>query len=218
MNNQIYVLFSLLSKSAANLNVQQIIRDTNTFPITALQLPIKAFTSMLNNIHIVCSGTSPVTYASKPLSYVDPTSTNPKRKLELEPSSSDLKRIAPLGSPPNRGWIESSKKIMWPKELSGKQLCTRFAQLGSSCPNGTNCPYQHKIFPKDFNSDDIAVICHTVDDSSHLKFSPNVVIPKRSYPSSKPSYRRKEVSFTKNTHQQKATSVPTKTAPTVLSE
>jgi len=199
MSNQIYVLFSLLAKSASNLNVQQAIQDTNTFPISALQLPIKAFTSMLNDIHIACSGTSPVSYASKPLSYHEPALNHTKRKLDLEShSSSSTKRVLPSGSPPNRGWIESTRKIMWPKELSGKQLCTRFAQLGSSCPNGTNCPYQHKIFPKDFAPNDVDIICRMVDSSSYLKFSPNVIVPKRPPTPSKPNtFHRKEVSFSK---------------------
>jgi len=220
MSNQIYVLFSLLSKSASNLIVQQTIQDTHTFPISALQLPIKAFTSMLNDIHIACSGTSPVSYASKPLSYQEPSSTQPKRKLDLDShSSSTNKRAAPSGSPPNRGWIESSRKIMWPKELSGKQLCTRFAQLGSSCPNGTNCPYQHKIFPKDFAPEDIDIICRMVDGSTHLKFSPNVIVPKRNTSSSKPStYHRKEVSFSKHQPHSKSPSASTKSNPTPISE
>jgi len=202
MGNQAYVLFALISKSASNLQVLDTIRSTQSLPTSALQLPIKAFSAMINDIHIACSGTSPVCYATPPLSYV-PISYPQKRKSEQTLSTNTthapLQKRHSTGSPSNRGWIESTKHIMWPKELSGKQLCTRFAQLGSSCPNGRSCPYQHKIFPKEFSPEDIEVICKFVDASPHIKFSSNISIPNRNNAfGSKPISNPKNVSFVKS--------------------
>lgn len=209
MSNQTYVLFALLAKSASNLQVLDHIKSTSTFPTSALQLPIKAFSAMINDIHIACSGTSPVSFATPPLSYIPPT-TSAKRRLDVSPGTSSspsapTKRQS-TGSPPNRGWIESTKHIMWPKELSGKQLCTRFAQLGSSCPNGRNCPYQHKLFPKDFSDPDIDIICKLVESSPHMKFGPHVTLPSRSSRYTKPTPSSKDVSFAKSTSSLKPSS------------
>ena len=179
MSNQLQVLFALMTKTASNIKNLHLVRQGKPIPLTALQLPIKAFAQLVNDIQTVCAGTGPGNFATPPLNWKAPSGPVPnKRRLSLEPhlnnshpSSFSNKRAS--ASPSDKGWIVATKKFLWPKDLSGKQLCTRFAQVGSSCPNGYNCPYAHKYWPRDFDAHDRTIINKLVRDTDHLSFAQN---------------------------------------------
>jgi len=82
------------------------------------------------------------------------------------------------GSPSDKGWIVAKQRLLWPKELSGTQLCARFALVGSSCPHGYACPYDHKFFPRDFSLDDQKILCKFIaNNQPGLSFAPDVRVP-----------------------------------------
>ena len=211
MATQIHVLFALMAKTSSNIKNIYTAKTSSSLSLSSFKLPIKAFESLLDDIQAVCAGTGPGTYATPPLSYVHPSDTSAgakKRKLEFQPQSSSSRdnRSSYLGSPAEKGWLKVSGRFLWPKDLSGKQLCNRFAVVGSSCPNGYNCPFVHKLFPKDFDDKDLQILCKFVDTEANVSFAPGVKVPTSrhtSYKSHKPSYssspsgsdKKKNVSF-----------------------
>jgi len=211
MATQIHVLFALTAKTSSNIKNIFMAKTASSLALSSFKLPIKAFESLVDDIQAVCAGTGPGTYATPPLSYVHPTEASTgakKRKLEFQTQSSASRdnRSSYMGSPADKGWLKVSGRFLWPKDLSGKQLCNRFAVVGSSCPNGYNCPFVHKLFPKDFDEKDLQIICKFVDNEANVSFAPGIKVPPQrntSYKSSKPTYtsspsgqdKRKNVSF-----------------------
>jgi len=204
MSNQLQVLFALMTKTASNIKTLTLVRTKQDIPISLLQLPIKAFAQMVSDIQTVCAGTGPGSFATPPLNWKAPSATLPsKRKLSWEspshtPSShTSAPSKRPSATPADKGWIQASRKFLWPKTLSGKQLCTRFAQVGSSCPNGYNCPYAHKYWPRDFDTEDRAIIHNLIRTNDHISFAPGIRSESRDTNHNDSVLKPRQVSFSK---------------------
>ena len=178
MVTQVHILFAMMAKIASNFKVLQAIKFNQQLKADLFQLPIRTFSSIISDIQTVVSGAGAGVYSSPPLSYKPPRSDTQKqivkRKFETISSnstslpSSDAKRFS---SPSDKGWITATGRYLWPKDITGKQICNRFAQIGSSCPHGANCPFSHRVFPKDFDQNDRDIICKFVTNHPNLSFA-----------------------------------------------
>jgi len=192
MVTQIQMVFAMITKVATSLKVLTAIQNDLPLPLDTFALPIKAFSNLISDLHSIISGVGAGVYSTPPLSYAP--STTPVHSLQPNPTQTLSQRrhsahtasnATPTqpsttykGSPSDKGWIVAKQRLLWPKDLSGTQLCARFALVGSSCPHGYACPYAHKFFPRDFNLDDQKILCKFI--SSHqpgLSFAPGVRIP-----------------------------------------
>ena len=180
MVTQVHILFAMMAKIASNFKVLQAIKFNQQLKADLFQLPIRTFSSIISDIQTVVSGAGAGVYGSPPLSYKPPRPDNQKqlakRKFDTISShsstslpSSDTKRFS---TPSDKGWITATGRYLWPKDITGKQICNRFAQIGSSCPHGANCPFSHRVFPKDFDQNDRDIICKFVSQHPNLSFAP----------------------------------------------
>jgi len=185
MATQVQVLFALICKTASNIKMLQNLKTNQPILLETYQLPIKAFSTIVTDIQAVCAGTGAGYYTNPPLSWTIPSQPHHnhqpthKRRSELPSDSTQPRRHSPpsrsfLGTPPSKGWIEADGIFHWPKDLSGKQLCNRFSQVGLSCPHGFNCTFAHKSFPTDFSREDKDIISKWVRRTSNVRFSPGV--------------------------------------------
>jgi len=186
MATQVQVLFALVCKTASNIKMLQNLKTGSPIAFESYQLPVKAFSTIVTDIQAVCAGTGAGYYTHPPLSWTVPTPPRNPHSVSLKrrsdgPSSDRLhqpRQHAPsrsfLGTPPSKGWIEADGIFHWPRELSGKQLCNRFSQVGLSCPHGFNCTFAHKSFPSDFSKEDKELLCKWVKNTPNVNFAPGV--------------------------------------------
>jgi len=191
MVTQIQMVFAMITKVATSLKVLNTIQNKLPLPLDTFALPIKAFSNLISDLHSIISGVGAGVYSTPPLSYVPPptpirtlrnhlpSSSTPRRgSVNASPQSAPHSASTYKGSPSDKGWIVAKQRLLWPKDLSGTQLCARFALIGSSCPHGYACPYDHKFFPRDFNIDDQKILCKFVSDNHPgLSFAPGVRVP-----------------------------------------
>jgi len=185
MVTQIQLVFAKITKVTTSLKVLQAIQHDRPVPVHTFSLPIKAFSNLVSDLHSIISGIGAGVYSTPPLSYVPrPLSAPTTPRFQLPNSqphrSSNGSQSNPSyrGSPIDKGWLVAKQRFLWPKDLSGKQLCARFALVGSSCPHGYACPYDHRFFPRDFSTDDQKIICKFVSSNHpNLSFAPGISIP-----------------------------------------
>ena len=193
MVTQIQMVFAMITKVATSLKVLHAIQHDRPIPLETFTLPIKAFSNLVSDLHSIISGVGAGVYSTPPLSYVPPLSTDRQSGRSLPPAlPSQSRRPSPAsqspthqgqsssyrGSPADKGWLISTQRLLWPKDLSGKELCARFALVGSSCPHGYACPYEHKFFPRDFQIEDQKILCKFVSDNHpRVTFAPGVRVP-----------------------------------------
>jgi len=190
MVTQIQMVFAMITKVATSLKVLHAIQHNRPLPLETFSLPIKAFSNLISDLHSIISGVGAGVYNTPPLSYVPRLSptltplrqqllpTQPRRPHSNPQSHSPTQNSSYRGSPIDKGWLITKQRLLWPKNLSGKQLCARFALVGSSCPHGYACPYDHKFFPRDFSDDDQKIICKFVTDNDpNISFAPGVRVP-----------------------------------------
>jgi len=175
MVTQVHILFAMVAKVASNFKVLQALKYGQPLSPDIFQMPIRAFASIVADIQSVISGAGAGIYNSPPLSYTHIPQPSPHRqhtnKRRQDDSPGSYLAAPKRHSPSDKGWITASGRYLWPKNISGKQLCNRFAQIGSSCPNGTNCPFSHRVFPKDFDSTDRDIICRFVHEHPNVAFA-----------------------------------------------
>jgi len=190
MVTQIQMVFAMITKVATSLKVLHTIQHDRPLSVDAFSLPIKAFANLISDLHSIISGVGAGVYSTPPLSYVPrplPTNSSPRTPLpsgqphrshHAPQANSNTQNPSYRGSPIDKGWLLTKQRLIWPKNLSGKQLCARFALVGSSCPHGYSCPYEHKFFPRDFSLDDQKIICKFISDHHpQVAFAPGVRIP-----------------------------------------
>ena len=190
MVTQIQMVFAMITKVATSLKVLQAIQHNRPLPLDTFSLPIKAFSNLISDLHSIISGIGAGVYSTPPLSYVPRPlaatlpprsllpSSQPRRPQTGLQTNSAVPNSSYRGSPADKGWLIAKQRLLWPKHLSGKQLCARFALVGSSCPHGYSCPYEHKFFPRDFSTEDQKIICKFISDNHpNLSFAPGARIP-----------------------------------------
>jgi len=191
MVTQIQMVFAMITKVATSLKVLHAIQHNRPLPLDTFSLPIKAFANLISDLHSIISGVGAGIYSTPPLSYVPrPLPSNTTPRVQLPNSNFSRSNTGThanpgahhnpsyRGSPMDKGWLIAKQRLLWPKDLSGKQLCARFALVGSSCPHGYACPYDHKFFPRDFSTDNQKIICKFISDNHpQLSFAPGVRVP-----------------------------------------
>jgi len=184
MVTQIQMVFAMITKVATSLKFLHAIQHNRPLPLQTFSLPIKAFSNLVSDLHSIISGVGAGVYSTPPLSYIPrtlptPTPLRPPRRPQSNlQSHSQTQNSSYRGSPVDKGWLIAKQRLLWPKHFSGKQLCARFALVGSSCPHGYACPYDHKFFPRDFSLDDQKIICKFITDNHpNISFAPGVRVP-----------------------------------------
>jgi len=111
-------------------------------------------------------------------SYVDSNNANKTKNPKRKQPGNGQENASPKngdgrdnGSSKNkRGWFTATGRFRWPETLTCAP-CIKFGLQGSICNFGSNCQFEHKIFPRHFSETDKNIIVKFEKDSDTFHFT-----------------------------------------------
>ena len=114
-----------------------------------------------------------IPFQTKPGSYVQKKRGQPSDQADTSTSDSDPNRFKKRRFDSSKGWFIASGPVRFPVT---DRIYNKFAQVGSVCRDGSNCPFKHKIFPLHFIETDIKKNIDYVSNNKDVNFAPHIKV------------------------------------------
>ena len=156
--------------AASDVHTLRYVENDGTPDHNILATANTQFDYIINNYDLCISTNNPGFFATKPSGYAI------KRKAEKEIHVSSSNKRDRLTSDTNnsfkKGWLVTSGDIKFPDLRHSKKPCLFFIIEGKSCrKRGSECPYEHKTYPRGFKKQDQATICKWVSTTPQVQFA-----------------------------------------------